>query len=518
MKSKIIFIIFVVCLFTPMASGFGITQSVLPDLNINPYIEQGAIVYVNDTIDISGVVPPYPSLAYWDGYDMYNTNATYIIDLPTAHSAYYNFNLDRNIFGKRLGKWYKYDGNYERQGNNIAFVVVPELFKNSTMRFQNGTIINVTESVEGNTSMLSIPTPPPVPIKHVSDYLVARGDAWNMTVDEPTNIWLFGPQNQLLDLKSVNGSVDIYSSVLSGFEQGDYTLMIQRMHNGSNSFNVKYDPGEKSIKWFDPKTFKVYSENIYGYTPAVTLEKFNNIIPKTYDNFTTYKMSLETPSIEIVSISESYSPNETIDESGEPHYNANASFVYAKGYTNVAPGSPLKFIMDENKTAKNFLGTKKPLNVVYTNASGTYGGDRRWFEVLVPFDKYNTALGDHFLSGYTSFSDSPTTAKFVLYDSPPDHYIPSKEVRYISGDNGPEEFIPTPTPIIQTVTVVQTISVIKTVTVPVTPANEVVKAQQQKVIDELVSTWTTRIVVGAIIIVIGIWAISLYLRRKGLDE
>ena len=30
----------------------------------NLRIQQGQTVYVNDTIDISGVVPPYPQLAY----------------------------------------------------------------------------------------------------------------------------------------------------------------------------------------------------------------------------------------------------------------------------------------------------------------------------------------------------------------------------------------------------------------------------------------------------------------------
>ena len=79
MKNKILFIILLSCFIIPnLVSGFGITQNNTV-VDINPRIEQGGVVYINDTIDVSGVIPPYPYLAYWDGYDLYDTNATYII-------------------------------------------------------------------------------------------------------------------------------------------------------------------------------------------------------------------------------------------------------------------------------------------------------------------------------------------------------------------------------------------------------------------------------------------------------
>jgi len=92
----------------------------------SPRIQQGQTVYVNDTVDISGVVPPYPQLAYWDGVDMYSTPPTYTITLPVSHGGYYNFYVDPAIFATRLGRWYKYDSTigYEPKGNNLAFVVV----------------------------------------------------------------------------------------------------------------------------------------------------------------------------------------------------------------------------------------------------------------------------------------------------------------------------------------------------------------------------------------------------------
>ena len=479
------------------------------------------MVYVNDTIDISGVVPPYPYLAYWDGYDLYDTNASYFIDLPDAHSAYYNFSIDPAIFAHRLGKWYKYDGTFELSANNIAFIVEPEILKNSTMRYQNGTLVNLSVSVPSNTSMLEqiLPPAPPVPPKRVSDYLIARGDSWNMTFNQTTNVWLFGNTDTLMDVESVNNTVDISKDVLQGFQPGNYKLIVQTMGNGSNDFTVKYDPSDTSIKWFDPKLFEVHSENIYGYSPEVTMEKFKEIMPMSYDNFTTYDFTLQDPSMDIVSVDENMNAfNETTDESGVTHYNTNTSFMDVKGYTNVAPGDPLTFYMDENKTAKNMIGTKKDLNVITLNASGYYGGYERYFEAFVPFDKYNTALGIHTVTGYADHSTSGTNAVFTLYDSPPNSFVPSQEIRYTAGANGPVEFNPTPTPVIQTVTVVQTIKVVQTVTVPVAPAPEVVRAQQQKALDETISTWATRIFIMIIIVGALAWGASLYLRKKEGEE
>jgi hypothetical protein len=508
MKIKILLIVLIAFLFVPTIVA-----------GSSERISQGDIVYVNDTVDISGVVPPYPYIAYWNGYDLYDTNASYIIDMPTQHSAYYNFTLDKSIFENRLGKWYKYDGTFERSANDLAFIVKPEILKNSTMRYSNGTLVNISEVVKQNTSMLDeYLVTPPIPIKHVSDYLIARGDGWNITTNETTNVWLFGATNQLLDFKSVNNVVNVSSDILQNFQPGEYTLMLQTIQNDSNSFTVKYDSETTSIKWFDPKLFVVHSENIYGYSPQVVKEKFNKIIPQAYDNFTSYHFTLQNPFVEIVSISEAYTPNETVDISGRYHYNTNISFIRVKGYTNVAPGTILTFVMDANRTPKNYLGTKKTLNIAYTNASGTFGGDERWFEATILFDKYNTALGDHFITAYTPLSDSTSTIKFILYDEPPNHYVPSKEVRYISGYYGSEEFVPTPTPIVKTVTVIQTVPVVQTITVPVTPSNEVVHAEQEKVINEAISTWIVRTVIGLIAIVSLIWILSLYYRRKDIEN
>ena len=182
------------------------TPTPAPTISSVPYISQGQTVYVNDTIDISGVVPPYPELAWWNGYDMYDANASYIITLPSNKYGWYNFYLDPSIFTTRTGNWYKYADKFEPNGNSLAFVVMPQSMKNSTMRYNNGTLINISEQIINNYSNIEIPIEPPVEIKHTADYLLAIGDPFDISATNKTNIWLFGRVDQLLDYKSTNST------------------------------------------------------------------------------------------------------------------------------------------------------------------------------------------------------------------------------------------------------------------------------------------------------------------------
>lgn len=499
---------------TPTITPEPTTPTPAPTIAPIHFIYQGESVYLNDTIDISGVVPPYPYLAYWNGYDMYDTNASYIIDLPPYKSGYYHFYLDPSIFSTRLGRWYKYGGSYEKNSNNLAFIVKPQTMKNSTLRYSNGTLVNISETVIDNYTSFEIPIQPPVEIKHVSDYLIARGDPFSIKVNATTNIWLFGRSNQLLDYKSTNtSSIDIPNDILSGFEPGNYIIELQTVGNTSTDFTVKYDPETQEIKWFDPTLFTINKININGLSPQVLLEKFKNIIPLTIDTFKTYKLELQEPYIEIRSINEQITLNETIDYAGVTHYNTNVSFIQIKGYTNVAIGSVLKFVLDEKQQTPRTLRS-------YTTTAVAGGsddpGDMRWFDVVVPVNKYNLALGPHTVTAYTNLSTSGTVYTFNIYESPKNSYVEPHTIRYIAGRNGPEEFVPTPTPITIIETVTQVVTVPVTITIPVTPSNEQIKAQQKIIADENINKWGGRIVSGIIIIGIIWYLISLYLRGREL--
>lgn len=507
-------------IITPVQTGYIPTSTPIPASTPIPtiipthYIAQGESVYVNDTIDISGVVPPYPELAWWNGYDMYDSNASYIITLPPYKSGYYHFYLDPSIFSTRLGKWYKYEGKFEKNGNNLAFVVYPQSTKNSTMRYNNGTLINISETILNNYTNIEIPIEPPVEIKHISDYLIARGEPFAVNTNTTTNIWLFGRIDKLLDFKSTNTTtIDLPKDILSGFEIGDYTVEMQTLGNASNNFTVKYDQTTEEIKWFDPKSFEIKKMDISGLSPQVLVEQFKKLVPQTVDVFLEYKLELQNPSIEIQSITEKYTPNQTIDEAGITEYNTNISYIEVKGYTNVNIGSPLKFVVDKEQQTPRTLAS----HTSTATAGGSKNpGDMRWFDVMIPVDKYNLGKGDHTITAYTNLSDSGTTYTFTIYEAPANSYVPPKTIRYISGKYGPEEFIPTPTPIVQTVTV-PVPGPTQIITVEVTPSDDQVKAQQKIIADENIKKWGGIIIVGAIIIG-GVWyLISLYLRRRELE-
>jgi hypothetical protein len=140
----------------------------------NTRIQQGQTVHVNDTIDITGVLPPYPQLAYWDGYNMFDSPPTYIIKLPINHTGWYNFYVDPAIFSTRLGAWYKYDSNigFESNGNNLAFVVVKQNIPQVTINATATTTILVT----------STPTPlilPTYPISTPTTIITPTPTPWN---------------------------------------------------------------------------------------------------------------------------------------------------------------------------------------------------------------------------------------------------------------------------------------------------------------------------------------------------
>ena len=486
-----------------------------PYTGIPPYINQGDTVYLNGTYDISGVVPPYPELAYWDGYDMYERAPSYNISLPQQKIGYYHYYMDPAIYETRLGKWYKYDGTYEKQGWNLAFVVAEPKWDNSTMRYSNGTLVNVTKiHHEEINATLQIEIPPPLPYKHVSDYLIARGDALNITINQSTNVWLFGRIDKLLDHKSTNQSIDVTSQVLSGFEPGHYTVMFQKIKPGNSDFTVRYDLDNNRIQWFDPKSFAIRTQSLDGYSPTVIYEKLTQLTPEMQDSFMSYNLELQEPLIEIASIEEKYNPNQTVDQTGQVHYNTNTSFIEVIGYTNVAPGSQLRFILDEDDQTVRTISD----HTSYTEAQGKYGGDMRWFRIYVPINKYGLAAGQHTISAYTALSLKRTNAEFYLYDMPPDSYIPPKTIRYISGRNGPEEFVPTPTPITVTVKVIETKEVIKEVIKEVPPPQESVDS----------AMWTTALqligyfIIGLISIVVGFVTVRFlyraYKRKRWMQQ
>jgi hypothetical protein len=113
-----------------------------------------------------------------------------------------------------------------------------------------------------------------------------------------------------------------------------------------------------------------------------------------------------------------------------------------------------------------------------------------------------------------------TTADFYIYGSPDGHFTPNKTIRYVAGRYGPEEMVPTPTPITVEKIVTQVVTV--TITVPVTPSNEQVYAQQTVVAKERETYWigTIAFYCGGIVAAffIGRFAFRAIKRRKWMEE
>lgn len=490
-------------------SGYG------KPFNFTPYIYQGDEVPINATVDISGVAPPYKYLAYWDGYDMYEDNASYQIELPQRKSGYYNFYIDPAIFSTRPGKWFKYDGIYEPRGNNLAFIVVEPKFYNYTTRYQNGTLVNTSIPITQDFPERTPKRISPLPDRHIADYLVARGDALNISaVNETIRVWMFGRSNHLLNYASVNGSVYVPEKLIYGFEPDDYTILVQRTRANSTDFTVTYDELSKSIKYFDPVDFKITCESISSYAPSVVRDRLQKIIPSTFDNWSQYKLVLQEPSMEIMSITERDFHNDTVNYAGETIYYSNISYLEVVGYTNTAEGTPLKFIIDEDQQSPRTLKYHTTMGV----AEGSDKGSMRWFEVYVPINKYEMALGDHVLSAYTNISSAPTKYTFTNYGAPPNSYVPPKTIRYIAGRNGPEEYVPLPTPVVQTVTVVETVRVVEQVTVEVTPAQEQVRDAQYEIAKEFLMLGLG--IAGVVILGLGIFQFvyRAWMRRRWMKE
>jgi len=476
--------------------------------NIPYYVQQGDTVYVNETVDISGIMAGVLNLAYYGGYDE-ESGTQYLVNITgVGKAAYYRYYLNPDIFGNRLGKWYKWNGHIESNGNTLAFVVRPER--------SNVHLINETTNItlqNPNQTPIVFPIQPLLPIHHVSDYLIARGDGFNIPVTGPTNVWIFGVREGIYGYQSVNDTINLTENTINRLSPGEYTFLLQMPRNDTNDFMVRYNPITSSIDWFDAETFAVNHWSTIDKTPEGVLLKLQSIFPTTRDTFMLFHLAVEQPSISINQIDIMNSLNDTSSSDASISLES-GSFLDVRGYTNVAPYSPIEVVIDPNFNVTEDVTWR---NAIRTSAQGDIGGDMREFKVIIPVDKYGLSMGRHFVGARTpSIGDAVTTADFFIYGTPTGNYIPNKTIRYISGRYGPEELVPTPTPIIVEKIVTQVVTQI--VTVKVTPSNEQVKAQQDIVTKEREWYWITTGVVyggGFIVAVLVLRFVFRAYKRKG---
>jgi len=452
-------------------------------------IPQGGIVYLNDTVDISGTIGWCSvdgcKLAYANDYtDVLapeNSTITFVLDLPQQKELYYNFTIDPAIFGNRLGWWYQNPGVYEPAGNLRAFQV---WFARPPVN------VTVNETVK---KLEVLPPPPPiVQERHIADYLIARGDPFTVIYNTTpaTSAWIFGRLTGIYDRRFDNQTVRFNASETQELEPGSYTLMLCFLGNNSR-FDIRLT-GD-TIEYFDADAFKVREIETEGRTPTVVFDSIKQIPNLGKDQYKTYTLEIQNPSIEITEI-------ETLTVSDL------AGVLQVRGYTNLANNTPLTFVLDEKRTTARTIGSYTNMTAVRSVESP---GSMRYFDVGIPILWSYMPPGEHDITAYGSFG-TKMIVSFWIYEQSEDQPRHPQLIKYVGG----YEFVPTPTPEIIVQEKVVTQIVTQLVTVPVTPSDEQVHIAQSKVWWESANTIAWWVFLALIIGGCGFYAVRLYYRRK----
>lgn len=443
-----------------------------PEPDVIPMIQQGDTVYMGDYVDISGFAGGYLELAYWDGYDMYDSMPTYNFTFENGKKAYTHFYVDPDVFDGKYGRWFKYNRVYESRGNNLAFVVAPKQYTNISTTYQNGTVTYTNKTISGYTETSLEERL--LPERRVNNYIISSEEHFNITTTGLSALWLFNPEdNSIIYSTSGVGELIIGKSQIGRLKAGNYKILIQNVKNNATEFDIVYDRSAHKIKWFDRSAFTVREINTDNMVPEVTIAKLKQIFPQTRDTYTIKTLVISNPEITINSMQEMYI-GAAKDILHDYDVRGNVSVMEVKGYTNVRGGTNLSITLDEATT--NPREIKK---VTYkTVAVGGGLGEWRQYRVYVPLYWDSLEPGMHTLIARTELGGS-VNADFPVIEAPPDSYQPPDIVRW-AGDENPWKVNTTT----QVVTVVQTQEVIKEVIKEVGPTDEQVFAQQKKVEEE----------------------------------
>jgi len=418
-----------------------------------PRVGQGFDVYLGESYDVSGVTVGYAELVWCGQYSDWlapdNSSILYSMKMPELREGYYNFTIDREIFSDRLGYWYHWNGVEESNANMRAFKVVKE-------RPPENYTPNATELRD----LALPPTPPVVPERHVSDYLVARGDRFVVDYNwSKASIWLFGRIDGIYDRKIVNGTAIFNASEIDDLEPGTYTL-VYYSPGANQRFELRIING--TLEYFDSDEFVVKSIESASLSPMVLLDRIRWLAGVNDDNFTEYNLEVQNPMLEIISADTIIL--DVFNETG---------VIQVRGYTNLANESVISFVIDEDKTPERTLGQSRRQNRWNTTVISLENpGSMRYFDYAIPVYLGRMYPGQHTITVYGSY-DTRMNVDFYIYDMPEGSQPRNQTIKYVGG----YEFVPTPTPeiVIQKEVVKEIVTQI--VRVPVTPSDAQVKSQ-----------------------------------------
>lgn len=452
-----------------------------------PHIAQGEHVYINDTLDISGV-SGWPGaddeyrLAYYgrwtDAPSPGDLDPSYILVLPgkkisRSSSSQYWFWIDPAIFADKTGYWYQFVSNTsasrgEGAGNLRAFYVVSD-YRNVFNTTSNQSEIWYTNGTYNET----IPTPAPfMPERHIADYVIARGDRLIYSGTEDHRLWLFG---RVDGLYGITGN-EITKDQIQELEEGSYTLVVQTPGNntiyeatcGPSAINwseVPTQPKDRSCGVLLPGLYGKEPVDIRGMAPAVVLAKLRQMLVGTDDVLTTYKVEVADPYV-------------TLDRADEVWVKGR-TYLDVRGYSNVANDTPISVVLDNGKTYQKYI----ELRTITVGAVRTSPGNLSYYRANVPFD-YETMAANAFNHTLTVTTALGGTVErgFKVSIMPPDSFRPNATLKYIENFNPFQENMTR-----VTVTVTIPIRIIETQIIHDTPSQAQLDEAQQKALGKLVS-------------------------------
>ena len=459
-----------------------------------PRVPQGGTVYLNETLDISGVAAGYSNLVYINQYSTdlspANWTITTMINMPDTKEGYYNFTIDPEFFGNKLGWWYRYNGIYEPNSNNRAFYIRAER-----------PLPNYTPNETERAAEFFPPPPPVVPERKVSDYLVARGDPFNATFNNwsKASAWIFGRINGIYDRKVENGTSSYNASEIQGLEPGSYVLMYYSP-GVDRQFDIRIT--NDTLKYYDYNDFEIKIIDLKPLSPMVVLDRLRSIAGMNDDNFTTYKLEVQEPQIEITSL----------DTIITDRYNQ-TGVIQVRGYTNLANRTPLTFVLDEDRVPQKMLGQSRMQNSWNSTVLAVENpGSMRYFDYSIPLWLGQMNPGMHNVTVFGPY-DTKMETSFWVYDLPEGSPFRNQTIRYVGGN----EWKPA---VIQTVTVVMPTPtpeiITNTVKIEVTPPEAVTRAIQDDIIKGYVFT---AIIIGVLFIFavfVSKWLYGVW-KRSGLE-
>lgn len=468
-------------------------------LNYIPRISQGDIIYINDTVDITGVSGwPGPDGEYriaWygrytDSYSPGEADPAYILELPgksrmAGSKSQYRFYVDPDVFYERTGYWYQFISNSSNLNGNEAAGNLRVFYVSSNYRTLTNASNNQTEFVyfPRNYGPNITPVVPLLPERHVTDYLVAKGDRLPFGYDG-LRIWVFGREKGIYDKRDRVLSQE----ELSSLEVGTYKLVMQ--YPGKNTIYEATYSDETLI----PGLYGKKPIPVRGMAAPVVHEKFKEMLADSDDEITTYNLVIEDPSLTINRADE-------IFVKGQP-------FLDIRGYTNVANGTDISVTLDEGQSYYKLIQNR----LVHGTAVRTYPGNMSYWQVLMPIDYDHLAATAemHTLTARTALGGF-VVKDFKVTELPADSYRPNATVKYIEDRN---PFVPTPTPIIQKEVVrvpgpERVVTVVTVITPDVSDYGRVVEG----VVWAFVSS-AALVGAGIVVLLILAWALTVWLRGR----